>query len=774
MTSPGVSMNKSATWTVLGIVLVMALTGSPASAGDDGDLIARVRASYDRFKTNSDASRIARAARELGPVVDEARKISLRLEQLRILRDLLEVMRTRTEQLLAGAEYKTRQNEAGLERLYRSQEWDDLGFAEASFIYWAAWIDLEIARQTLSGKDSILARAREGFQTASLQLFRPGLFYGGWLGIACVDLEQGHFARAQQIFRKLDEALSASPDSPIKKAILLEIRLQEAHMGNTGATGISHNIDAEQAEMLRMEVFALLERSRKEGRILEGVTPRLQALINAGRLDQSLLENMMAYAQEIAAIDVRPWNVLAAAEFRLQHKDYQKALQEYEAFFNEFIAYQEINLDGFRYRWAFAAYKDGSYQAALRILEKLARRQRLTTELDKAVAKLLYTVHVARELSGAANTDRKSLHAAAQQFVYKNPDDPEADNARLYLAHTLPGIDDSLKMLGRIRSSAQFGGEVERTAFDFIAREFSTRISNGKTEAADDLAGQGMGAFRELPEADRKNLLNVAVLLQMRALADPDPDGLINSLDFLDRLKNTEADEQEALIAAHPDHMIRSLGHFVVREDPDMNIQHALSWSRLHLYDRVDNRVKLTELMHSLNEDDTLKIPLELIYPWIAKREEMAQRLELAQIVHPSAAVLPDMDRRFYSLIIESLLSLVDYKAAHEKALAFTRDHSNSGDAWRLLARTSELTDDPFTADKAWSVITDKSVPSTDIWWEGMLNRVRIRSGSTRPEQACPLLEILQHRTDHLPEGQKTAYETILQNTHCRNINPTT
>ena len=75
-------MNKKVTRTALGIVLVMALTGSTASAGDAGDIIARVRASYAQIKTTSEASRIARTARELGPIVDEARKISLRLEQL--------------------------------------------------------------------------------------------------------------------------------------------------------------------------------------------------------------------------------------------------------------------------------------------------------------------------------------------------------------------------------------------------------------------------------------------------------------------------------------------------------------------------------------------------------------------------------------------------------------------------------------------------------------------------------------------------------------------
>ena len=753
----------------MGTGLVLLVTASPASAGAGGDILARVRALNAQVKAVSEAPRMVRAARELGPVIDEARKISLTREQLQALRDLLEGMQTRSGRLLAAAEHKTGQNEVALERLYRSQAWDDLSFAEASFIYWAAWIDLEIARRTPSGKAAVLARARQGFQTASLQLFRPGLFYGGWLGIGCVELELGHVARARQLFGKLDEALSAAPGSPVNKAIALEIRLLEARMGKTSA-GASHDIDAEQAEILRAEVFALLERGRREGRTLEGVTHRLRALGNAGRLDQPLLENMMAYAQEIAALDVRPWNVLAAAEFRLLHKDYQNALQEYEAFFNEYIARQGINLDGFRYRWAYAAYQAGSYQAALRILEKLARQQSLAPELDKAVAKLLYTVHVARASGGAAKTDRRPLQAAARQFVSKNPGDPEADNVRLYLAHTSAGLDDSLEMLGGIRSAAQFDGEVERTAFDFIAREFSARISTGKTETAVDLARQGMEAFGDLPGTDRKNLLNVAMLLQMRTLADPDPGRLINSLDFLDRLKNFETDEQAALVAAHPDPMTRSLGSFVISGEPDTNVHQALSWSRLHLYDRVDNWRKLTEFMHSLNEENALKIPLELLYPWIAGREKTAQRLELAQIVHPSAAALPAMDRRFYGLIIESLVSLVDYEAAHKKALAFTREHSNSGDAWRLLARTAELTGDPFTADKAWSVITDKTLPSTDIWWEGMLNRVRIRSGSTRPEQACPLLALLRHRTGHLPDSHKTAYQSMLENTHCRRI----
>ena len=744
---------------------------TPAIATDNRNAIELVRALHAQLGTASEASHVARIAGELGPVIDGARK-TLKLEELESLRELLGAMEIMSGQILTATERETGQGEAALERLYRSQAWDDLSFAEASFIYWSAWIDLEIARQSLSGRDRILARARKGFQTASLQLFRPQLFYGGWLGIGYVDLELGHTARARQIFKKLDEAVSALPDSPVKEAVSMELLLQELRMGDVTAAGIGKEIDADQARMLRTELFALLERSRVEGKHEQAIARHLRALIKAGRMDQSLLENIMAYAREVAAIDVDPWSTLAAAEFRLLHNDYQKAVQKYEAFFKEFIPQQGINVDAFRYHWAFAAYRDGSYQVALGILEKLGRRKGLAPEIDKATAKLLYTVHLALALGDSHKASHKSLHSAAKRFVDKNPGDPEADQARLLVAQTSQNAGVALETLRQIRSATEFNGAVERTSFNFIAREFSARITSAQTEAAAGLARQGLDAFRKLPGPDRTNPRNIALLLQMRALAEPDPDKLVNSLKFLDNLKDHDMEEQEELVAAYPDEMIRSLGFIIIKGDRDADIRQAMSWSLLRLYDRLDDWSKLTEMMHVLNEGNSAGLPLELIYPWIAGREDIRQQLELAQIAHPAAAALPDIDRRFYRLIIENLLSINNREAARAKALAFTREHPGSGDAWRLLARAAELAGDPFAADKAWSVITDKVLPTSDIWWEGMLNRVRIRSGSTRPEQACPLLELLQRRAGQLPESQKTTYETILEDTQCRGIDP--
>ena len=758
-------------WFLLNILVAM-LSAIPLA--DASEVIERARSLYAQAKAHAkEDAFIVRLAEEAGSIVADARKTDLGLEQLETLRNLLDAMQALAAQLVVKAERQTNQSEAALERLYRSPAWDNLSFANAAFSYWTAWINLEIARRTQIEKDrnQILMRARKGFQLASLQFFRPGLHYGGWLGIGYVDMLRGQLARSRQVFSKLDEVLSRAPDTPVRQAVLLELRLLKARMGDVKTTSISKSISANEAQVLRIEAFALLEQSRQENKVPAGVAQRFKALIQAGRMDQSLLESMMTYTQEVAAIDVGSWSDLAAAEYRLQHRDYQKAMQKYEAFFKESTPQQGINLDGYRYRWALAAYNAGSYHAAARILETLARQQGLASDIDKAVAKLLYAVQLAR--GGASPARRKSMRLAAQQFINKNPDDPDADSARLIIAQTSADTDYALDVLNQIRSRSHHGGDVERTAFHFIARDFSARIARGNPGSAIDLARKGMGAYNKLPGEDRRDPLNIAVLLQMRALAGPSPNELLNSLDFLDNLETVNIEAQQTLIEAHPDEMIRLLGFIVIKDNPGLSILHALLWARLQLYDRMDNWSGLTELMLALGEDSDLNLPVEALYPWIAEREDKFQRLELARLAHPSASTQPDIDRRFYRLIIEGLITMEDHDAAYDKARIFTREYPNSGDAWRLLARTAELANNPFEADRAWRVITDKLLPTTTTWWEAMLNRARIRAASTRPQQACPLLEELQRRIRYIPVSQKTAYETILESSPCRRIHAT-
>ncbi len=721
------------------LVLLGIIGVSPLSVAAS-DPLAETQKLLDQLKLQPEPKEFARVANDVGPFIDGVRQADPGVGKLKKLRGLLGEMRGQTEKRLASIENESQNSEAALERLYRSQDWDDLSFALAAFPYWRAWMDLEIAKtiEDEGLKTQALLPARKGFRAASMQLFRPGLVYGGWLGLGYVEMEEGHHARAKQIFESLENTLATEEDSPIRQAVSLELRLLEARTGEVRPTKIGRKIDANEAKILRIEAFALLQESRKTGGRPTTAAERLRALIEAGYLDQSLLSDMMVYAQEIAGVNVGPWTDLAGGEFALQYDHFYNAMQKYEAFFRAVNPPPGLDLDHYRYRWALAAYKAEIYQPAVDILEKLQRKKDLSDELDKATAKLLYAVYAAREASGGSIANRKSLRVAAQRYVSKSPDDKDADAARLMIAQTSSNASTALQSLNAIKSSSKLSGDVERTAYQIIARDFSAKIARNQTKLAVGLAKKGIAAFQKLPKADKADTFNFAIVLQMRALADPNPEDVLKALDFIEK-----------------------------KDHSNLDIRKALIWSRLQLYNRLGDRTKVTDYVRSLAADGVPSWQMEFLYPWVADLEDIPWQLELARFLHPAVKNQPDMDRRLWVLIIKDLMETGENAAGYDEALAFSKAHPASGDAWQLLGQTAELTERPFEADRAWQVITDKAVPTMAIWWDGMLSRVRIRTQSTRPEEACPLIAEMTKSAEFVPGNLKPELERARAESRC-------
>jgi hypothetical protein len=158
---------------------------------------------------------------------------------------------------------------------------------------------------------------------------------------------------------------------------------------------------------------------------------------------------------------------------------------------------------------------------------------------------------------------------------------------------------------------------------------------------------------------------------------------------------------------------------------------------------------------------------LEYLYPWISDREDVAERSALIRMMRPAVKDQPEMDRRFRAMMVETLLEQGEAQTAYEDALDFAKVYPTSGDAWKLLANASEASEQPFEADRAWSVITDKAVPTMTIWWEGMLSRVRIRNHSTRPEAACLLLAEIDQHGEYLPSNFKDELTSVQNDARC-------
>ena len=124
-------------------------------------------------------------------------------------------------------------------------------------------------------------------------------------------------------------------------------------------------------------------------------------------------------------------------------------------------------------------------------------------------------------------------------------------------------------------------------------------------------------------------------------------------------------------------------------------------------------------------------------------------------------------DSRFRIILVEALLELERYAEAYDAAKAFREAYPKAGDAYRLFALAAEKTERELEADRAWKIITERSDPRREIWWEGMLRRLEIRAGSTRPEAACDVLVEVDSRVELMPPALKSQVEALRGSLSC-------
>ena len=215
--------------------------------------------------TNSaTTARFAQVAREFGPIIDNVRTGSSSMKRLHELRKITAEFRKRTSARLTAAEAEAGGSEGALEALYRSSAWDDLSFALAAFPYWGAWIDLEIAKKTKDAgeRSPWIWKAKKGFRSTSVQIFRPSLVYGGWLGLGYIAAAEKKYDQALAIFESLQSALEAEPNNPLYEVVNLELRLLRAREGQVDSSGVATTgkVDDQEARLLRLEAYSAAAR----------------------------------------------------------------------------------------------------------------------------------------------------------------------------------------------------------------------------------------------------------------------------------------------------------------------------------------------------------------------------------------------------------------------------------------------------------------------------------------------------------------------------------
>jgi len=711
-----------------------------------GDPVADAKAMLARLAPGGPTSDYVAVAREFGQVVDAVRQGTAPDLTLLELRKVAGEMRDRAEDRLRAAEAEAGDDEGALEQIYESATWDDLSFAMSAFPYWRAWLDLTLAERPsqLAQRDKRLWSAKRGFRAASMQIFQPNLVYGGWLGMGYIAQAEKQPSRAIQIYEALKKALAAEPTHPVYQMADAEMKIMKGEPpppGLVAQAAAAGGMDMETAN-LHAEAMQLLAQHRAAEQKERGAgvgarvaAEKLRAIIAKDKLTMGILSDLLGYQAELAREGLGDYTDLLLAEFNFNNQQWFTAVQKYRSFFGAPPRTPGISFDRFRYRYAVALLKSELNEEAAREAERLLRSD-VEPAVQKAATKLAYIARAGNAEVNINQASRTALTTAAKRFLAENPNDPDADGARLILAQNSGEAGAALKYLNSVQSTGKFAGGVERTRFYVMAKDFAEAARTGK--GLETMARQALSAWETLPAEEKKPTQNQAFFFQLLAVTEPKPASLLPRL---------EVAEQKTATAG-------------------LNVKRAYLWSRLKIYERMGEPERLLTDLKTQGAAAANSWILEQYFPFI-RRQAIALRLQMTEALSPHLKKQPEMERRFRLMYIDDLMAENRGEEAYTEAKSLLADYPRAGDAYRALAKAANATRRPVEADNAWRVITEKVPPKEPVWWEGMLSRIEIRAGSTRPAAACELVDTVRKRLPAPKPEFSQRFEALRQKVSC-------
>ena len=350
------------------------------------------------------AQNLRTGALELGRKVDHARQSDASEAEIAALLASVARLRERAHQARYEREREAGESEAGLGRLYRSQDWTDTGFTLAAMRYWHSWLLLERHKHTASQAD--LSAARRGFQTTLALIVYPGLARGSWLGMGHVNLAAGELAAAETWFKRVAVADDALAEHARGELALLAALREPTESYPTV------NLSQAEANALEREALALLERHSKKLDGASRAAVRLRQLEASGNLDVERVTRLLKYRDEIIGHPIGPTGLLISAENALAHEQFYTAVEKYRAFFGAIGEQRRREFTDFRLRFVSALL------GAALIEEALAELGRVDAEkvTDGAALQSLRLVAAAHwYASNGGDTARGHLAATAAE-----------------------------------------------------------------------------------------------------------------------------------------------------------------------------------------------------------------------------------------------------------------------------------------------------------------------------------------------------------------------
>jgi hypothetical protein len=632
---------------------------------------------------------LRQSAVELGAEVDRQRG-GATLAEIDALLARIDALGGRASHERHARELLAGEDEAALERLYRSPTWSDIGFARAAARYWSSWLRLD--RNRLNQQPDDLHAARHGFQATLPLIVYPGLVRGSWLGLGFVELAEQNYDAARAWFETValgDDALASTAQK--------ELALVEALQSSVVAPGSVVNMAPATADAMEAEALALLERHGKTADGAIAAAQRFRALEAAGYMSVNRTERLMVYRDEIIGHDIGPVGFLVSADNALEHQQNFTAVQKYRQFFAALDVPRRERFARYRLDFADALLRSGLVSEAAMQLD------------DKLIGHL------------ANQQDVESLRhvAAAVRYAENGTDPARAELLAAQMAARDRGADFTRQLLSADPAAARRSWQLARREKDpWIARlplfELTYREllrTPDQPALAGGFAKLGLELFDRLPRSTSREFWASIAQVEMLGFSQQDVDAFLHSLDKLS-VKGHQAQIDRNLSARLYGVRIRYL----------MRMDGARLVSELgDLSPPLDDSIVVVLMSHLLDCDE---------HAWCVP---VTERL---------AELLADRPNQLLFVVLQHIRLLAasgDDIGAYQQAAALVARQPDSGDAWQAYAVAAREVGRSGDADHAYSRIVASVPVGSDPWRLTLLEQLKGRLASGATDAACAL-----------------------------------
>jgi thioredoxin-like negative regulator of GroEL len=693
---------------------------------------------------------IESAADAYGQAVSKARTSNAGIDALRKLLETGAALQRRVSAQRSALEGAAGQDDAALERLYRSTDWQRLDYAEVTAGYWSAWAEVSVAQRLPAGsaeRKAALTRAQKGFARASLELRLPGVASSSLLGLGIVKHELGDLDGAREALQAVEKALADQPPTPLLGAVRYElavIALQQGDLERAHALGdaipagsLTHE---QELALLRDEAEAWLKRARAG----KGGADRAAALLrrlSASGSDGSRAASALAvaYRTELRGQDLGPIGKLLAAESAFAEKRYAEARDAYAQVLADPAALPGIDLEATRYRYAASLAETGDRGSALGELEKLFAGAGPGRALREPAARLDYSLaaQAAQEDPSPANETRAVR--AAERLLAWAPGAPEAGQARYRVAH-------AKETSGKGGASVPLLEQIPESSPAYPAARVDLVRARAEALQQEQNAGRAMGA--ESRERARKLAADIDIVERLAAAgrlpADPSRDATLAVLRakaaawagdppaaVLERVER--ASHEPGLDAADRRSLLR-LRLAALRAEGRWKELDALFTSTDNAALRGDLPI-WSEAFRSLGSAEGPAPPGELVEHWGSRLSPLAP---------------PDARDALALAEVEALLRAGRAADAADRAHGLLERSPDWGDAWLAYARALDQTPQAKEAAAAWQRVAGGVPKGSALWLEAELAYVRAVRRAGDAEAACRALETVRRTAPDL------------------------